>query len=305
MTWPVHPDTLVLVALLEGGYAALAVRGARRSPDVNIVSRRKVWLYSLGVFTLWVAAGTPIHDWGEQYLFSVHMIEHLLMSMVAAPLMLLGTHDWQIRPFVTKRAVFPVLRFLTFPIIAIIAYNAYTVYMHLPGTMDFVLTHHAWHFVAHVALMATSFMLWWPVFSPLPELPRLHFSFQMIYLFVQSLVPSIVASIITYGTTVLYPFYLHAPRRWGLSPLQDQVMAGLLMKLAGGTLIFILICAVFMRWYHQEQRDYPDALEALDRQGPPPPPADLRWPEVEEELGRMGLTRPSAGSHRPSTRPRP
>lgn len=305
MTWPVHPDTLVLVAVLGGGYAALAVRGVRRAPGINVLTRRQAWLYALGVLAIWVAAGTPIHDWGEQYLFSVHMVEHLLLSMVAAPLLLLGTPGWMIRPFFTRRAVFPVARFLTLPIIAIVAYNAYTVYMHMPFAMDFVLTHHAWHFVAHVALMAASFLLWWPVFSPLPELPRLHFAGQLIYLFVQSLVPSIVASIIAYGSTVLYPFYLHAPRRWGLSPLDDQVLAGLIMKLAGGTLIFVLICVIFMRWFYQEQRDYPDPLELLDKHGPYGPPnqpgpavgaPELSWPEIEAELARMGLTRPGTRS---------
>ena len=294
MDWQLHPDVLLWIFLLEGGYIALALRGARRHPLECRVSRRQFVTYTCGVFLLWVAAGTPIHDWGERYLFTVHMIQHLLISMIAAPLLLLGTPGWLLRPFLTRRYVFPVAKVLALPIVAIAVFNLTTVFTHLPEFMDFVLTHHAVHFFAHVLLMASAILLWWPVFSPLPELPRLHFSGQFIYLFVQSLVPSIVASIMTYGTTVLYPFYAAAPRRWGLSPLDDQVMAGLVMKLSGGALIFGLMTVVFFRWYKQEQRDHPDALEELDRLGYP----EISWTDVEDELQRMGLT--NAHDNRPA-----
>ncbi len=288
MGWQQHPDVLFWILVLEGGYLALAVRGARRHPLDRRLKRRQLMLYSLGVFVLWVAAGTPIHDWGERYLFNVHMIQHLLMTMVAAPLLLLGTPDWMVRPVLTRKWIFPIARFLTLPVIAFAIFNLTTVFTHLPNFMDYVLRHHEAHFFAHILLMFTALVMWWPVFSPLPELPRMSFGLQMIYLFVQSLVPSVVASFMTLGTTILYPFYQTAPRRWGLSPFQDQVLAGLIMKLAGGFLIFGLMTVVFFRWYNQEERDHPDALEALDREGYP----QIAWDDVEIELQRMGLTHP-------------
>jgi putative membrane protein len=290
MGWQLHPDVLFWIVLLEGGYLTLAIRGARRHPLAQRLNRRRLVTYSLGVFVLWIAAGTPIHDWGERYLFSVHMVQHLLMTMIAAPLLLLGTPDWMVRPFLTSRRVFPVARVLTLPLVALVIFNLTTVFTHLPNFMDYVLQHHEAHFFAHILLMFTALLMWWPIFSPLPELPRLSFGPQVIYLFVQSLVPSIVASFLTYGTTILYQFYVTAPRRWGMSPYEDQVLAGLIMKLAGGFLIFGLMAVVFFRWFNQEQRDHPDALEALDRDGPPP----VNWDDVETELQRMGLTRPNA-----------
>jgi putative membrane protein len=299
MAWNPHPDVLILIALIGGGYAALALRGTRRAPDLNIVTRRQLLLFYGGVFAIWIAAGTPIHDWGEEYLFSVHMVEHLLLSMVAAPLLVLGTPGWMVRPFLTNRRVFPVAKFLTFWLVAIMLYNGYTVFSHWPGVMDFILEHHAWHFVSHIALMFTAVLLWWPVFSPLPELPRMHFAGQMIYLFVQSLVPSIVASFLTFGTTPLYSFYVNAPRRWGLSPIDDQVMSGLIMKIFGGTLIFVLMSIIFLRWYaHDEELD-PDPLERLDRLGPGALNGDVDWSEVEQELARMGLTSAGRGGKAP------
>lgn len=291
MTWNLHLDTLIFVAALGGGYAALALRGTRRAPGVTVITRRQLLLFYGGVLTIWLAAGTPIHDWAEEYLFNIHMVEHVLLSMVAVPLLLLGTPGWMVRPFLTHRFVFPIARVLTYWLVAILAYNGYTVFSHWPGVMDFVLTHHAWHFLAHVGLVIASVMLWWPVFSPLPELPRIHFAGQTLYLFAQSLVPSIVASFMTFGGTPLYTFYVRAPRRWGLSPLDDQVMAGLIMKVFGGTLIFVLMAIIFLRWYAHEERLDPDPLEQLDHLGPRAANGELDWSQVEEELARMGLTR--------------
>lgn len=286
MSWNWHPEVLVWLLLFEGGYVALAVRGARRRPLEQGVTRRQIVTYSFGVFMLLLAAGTPLHDWGEHYLFSLHMSEHILMGFAAAPLLLLGTPAWMIRPFLTRRYIFPVARILTLPIVAIALFNLTQVYTHLPEFMNFVLTHHAMHFWAHVLLMVTALIMWWPVFSPLPELPRLSFGGQFIYLFVQSLVPSIIASVMTIGSTILYTFYEQAPRRWGISAADDQVLAGLIMKLVGGTIIFTLMTIVFFRWYNKEQREHPDPLEELDRQGYPP----IAWGDVEVELERMGLT---------------
>src|SRR5579884_1918749 len=189
MTWPLHSDVILWMLLLEGGYLLLARRGTRLHPRENVITRRQIALYSTGVFVLWIAAGTPIHDWGERYLFSVHMIEHLLISMVAPPLMLLGIPAWMVRPALTKRYLLPVLRVLLLPIVAIAFFNSVQVFTHLPPVVDYILRHHPVHFLAHVLLFASALVMWWPVFSPLPELPRLGFAGQMIYLFVQSLVP--------------------------------------------------------------------------------------------------------------------
>jgi putative membrane protein len=286
MEWHLHPDVIFWMCLLEAGYLALVLRESRLRVGERVVTRRQIALYTSGVFILWVASGTPIHDWGEKYLFSVHMTQHLLITMIAPPLLLLGTPAWLFRPVLTRRWILPVARVITLPILGIIIFNATTLVTHLPPFVNYVLVNHPVHFLAHVLIFFTAIIMWWPVFSPMPELPRLSFGGQMVYLFVQSLVPSIIASFMTYGSTVLYTFYAQAPRRWGMTPIGDQVMAGLIMKLTGATLIFGLMTIVFFRWYNQEQREHPDPLEALDANLPP----DLTWEDIEAELDRMGLT---------------
>jgi putative membrane protein len=231
-----------------------------------------------GVTVLYLGAGTPIHDLGEDRLFSVHMTQHLLFSLVAPPMMLLGTPDWLLRPLIQRRAVFAVARVLTTPLFALGLMGAVTVFTHIPEVLDYILLHHYAHFGAHVLLVGASFLMWWPVFGPLPELPRLTVPFQMGYLFVQSFVPTVLASFITFSEKVWYDFYADAPRTWGMSAREDQMIAGLIMKLAGGVIIWTVIAVVFFQWVGREERK--------EREGA------LHWEDVEAELGRMGLTKP-------------
>ena len=105
----------------------------------------------------------------------------------------------------------------------------------------------------------TSIFLWWPIFSPLPELPRLSYPVQMLYLFVQSLVPGVIAALITFSDRVIYPTYGAAPRITDMSPLADQQLAGLIMKLTGTLAFWLLATIIFFIWANQEDKDQPAA----------------------------------------------
>jgi putative membrane protein len=96
--------------------------------------------------------------------------------------------------------------------------------------------------------------------SPLVELPALTPPAQMMYLFAQSLAPTIPASFLTFGHTLLYPVYGTFPRIWGISALNDQLIAGLLMKLVGGFILWGFVATIFFRWHAREERDGWDAL---------------------------------------------
>ena len=86
-------------------------------------------------------------------------------------------------------------------------------------------------------------------------MPALPAPGQMLYLFLQSLAPTIPASFLTFGHTLLYPVYASFPRIWGVSALNDQLLAGLIMKIIGGLLLWVVIAVIFFRWFAQEQRD--------------------------------------------------
>ncbi len=120
----------------------------------------------------------------------------------------------------------------------------------------------AFHFGAHGLLFVTAVLMWFPVLSPIPDLPRLEPFAKMGYLFVQSLVPTIPASFLTLGDSALYGVYETFPRLWGVSAHTDQVLAGLLMKIGGGLILWAAIATVFFRWYYEEERHSADDRRA-------------------------------------------
>jgi putative membrane protein len=201
---------------------------------------------------------------------------------VAPPLLLLGTPDWMLRPLIRNRWVREAGYAVTRPFAALVIFNGIILMTHLPGFVDLTLRHHWFHFVAHAMLVAGALVMWMPVLSPLPEWSRVGPFAQIVYLFVQQLVPAVIASFLVFADHPVYEFYAWAPdhRMLGLSAVDDQKWAAVVMKLLGGTLLWAVMATIFFRWFAQEDRD----TAARSRE-------PVRWPEVEAELSRMGLTK--------------
>lgn len=273
--WHLHPDVLLTVAAFLGLYALAWRKLGSDDPDRRLPPGRAA-LFLSGVFTLYIASGTPLHELSERYLFSAHMTQHMLLTFVAPPLLIAGTPAWMLRPLLRGRWVMPVARFFANPLVALALFNAATVATHLPPVVDLALRNHAAHFGVHAVLVGTAIVMWWQVYSSLPELPRLAPPVQMGYLFVQSIVPTVPASFLTFSSGVLYDFYAEAPRIWGTTAIADQRVAGGIMKIGGGLLLWGVITVLFFRWYEDEE------AEAI---GLP------NWTDAEQELERMGLTK--------------
>ena len=120
------------------------------------------------------------------------------------------------------------------------------------------------HFLLHAVLFGSATLMWWPAISPLPEMPGLTYPGRMLYLFLQSVVPTVPASFLTFGSHPFYAVYVAAPRIWGISALTDQLIAGLIMKLVGGAILWLGIAICFFKWWGREQTDGWDEL-ALGR----------------------------------------
>jgi putative membrane protein len=247
-------------------------------PGEEVLPRRKLLLFLLGVGALWVHADYPIHDIGENYLLSVHMVQHTGFTLIAPPLLLLGLPTWMARwLFVERRAARWSLRWLTRPLVAGLLFNLVTVLAHWPVVVNVSLEHHATHFVVHTVLFTSAVLMWMPVVNRLPELPSMSPPFRMLYLFLQSVIPTIPASFLTFGDTPLYRFYARAPRAFHLSAVADQQMAGALMKVYAGSILWGVIIGIFFRWYAEEEGARPRR-----------PGAVLTWDQVERELERTG-----------------
>lgn len=258
--WHAHLDVWLLLGGVEAAYLLAVVRRAR-GPGQEPVSRRKATFFSLGMLSLLVGAEWPIHDLAEGYLYSVHMFQHLLFTLVAPPLLIAGAPPWLLRAILSPRPVAAVWRVLTRPVFALVVFNGLLLFTHWPAVVDLSVRSELVHLSLHVLLVGAGLAMWWPVMSPLPEMPALTPPVQMLYLFLQSLAPTIPASFLTFGHTPLYPVYATFPRIWGISALTDQLIAGLEMKLLGGFILWTVIATIFFRWHAQEEREGWDPIQ--------------------------------------------
>ena len=209
--------------------------------------------FSAGVLALWVASDWPIHDVAERYLFSVHMVQHTTYSMIAAPLLLIGTPTWLARWLLSPRWLLATVRYLARLIPATILFNVVVVVTHTPVVVNAALEHALVHFAIHTLIFVSSIIVWLPLLSPLPEVPRLPPLVRMLFLFLQSIIPTVPASFLTFGARPLYSFYDHVPRLFGISALTDMQVAGIIMKIGVGLTLWLIIAIIFFRWYSAEE----------------------------------------------------
>jgi putative membrane protein len=258
--WHTHPDVWLLLGGVWVTYLLAVRRHGSTAPEADRRERRKrTTLFTAGMGLLWFASDWPMHDLAEGYLYSAHMVQHMIYTLVAAPLLVAGIPAWMWRAILRPRAVGRLFGFATRPVVALIVFNGVLLFTHWPEVVEAAVGSELLHFSLHVLIVSSAVVMWWPVLSPLPERPALPPPGQLMYLFLQSLAPTIPASFLTFGRTLLYPVYGTFPRIWGISAATDQLVAGLIMKLGGGLILWGFIVVVFFNW-HARERDGWDAL---------------------------------------------
>ena len=240
--WSVHPSTVIGIAALGALYIWAAARIGRQP-----TSGQKIY-FGAGLLLMFASLNGPIHDLSDDYLFSAHMIQHLLLTLAIPPLLLAGTPGWMLRPALSRRFIAPVARRLTRAPMAFVIFNITFAVWHLPPFYNAAMAHHSLHILEHLMFMAAAVLMWWPLLSQLPEFPRLAYPGQMLYSFLMSIPMSIVAVYIAMADHVLYPAYSAAPRVLPLSPLEDQLLGALIMWIPGGIIFMIIMTVVFFKW---------------------------------------------------------
>ena len=185
--WHLHPDVWLLFGSIVAAYLIAAGATSRRRASRPRVAPRCCSSSGMGV--LWLGADWPVHDLAEGYLYFMHMTQHLLFTLVAAPLLIAGMPAWMLRALLAPPAVRRVFRFFTRPLIALIVFNGVLLFTHWPEVVEASVGSEPIHLALHVLIVASALVMWWPVMSPLPEMPALAPPGQMIYLFLQSLAP--------------------------------------------------------------------------------------------------------------------
>jgi putative membrane protein len=240
--WSIHPSTIVGIAALAALYAWAASK-----IDAPPSTSRKLFFAS-GLLVMFASLNGPLHDLSDDYLFSAHMVQHLVLTLVIPPLLLAGVPGAMLRRPLANRYVAPIARFFTRAPMCFVVFNVTIAAWHLPPLYNAAMAHHGIHILEHLMFMASAVLMWWPLMSQLPELPRLAYPGQMLYSFLMSIPMSIVAIYIAMSDHVLYPAYSAAPRIFPLSPLDDQLLGGLIMWIPGGLIFTIIMSVVFFKW---------------------------------------------------------
>lgn len=252
--WHPHFDVWAIVFVLGFGYWYAVTRIGPHVTTGPTTTRRKAAAFGTGLLVLWLVSDWPFHDIAEQHLFMFHMVEHMALGLIVPPLLIVGTPEWLARKVLGNDLVLPLLRPLVVPLVAFFLFNITLVGIHWPAVVEVMTTVPIAHFLIHSLLMAVAIVMWLPILSPIPEIPRLSAAPRMAYLFAHSLLPTVPASFLTFGREPLYPVYADAPRLWGIDAITDQTVAGLIMKLGGGAILWGMITVMWFRWYADEQR---------------------------------------------------
>lgn len=255
LQWEGHWDALLGMALILGAYL-LGVGPLRERHNLaDSVDSRQVATFTAGMMVVFFALTSPLHILSERFLFSMHMVQHVLLTLIAPPLLVLGTPAWLIRPMLRPNWAFRAARLLTHPIAAIALFNIIFSIWHIPALYNSSLNSEAFHALEHIMMVSTAMLMWWPLASNMPELPRLNYPLQLGYLFALSVAQIIVFAIITFAEEPIYEFYVNAPRIWGLSPLLDQQLGGIIMKVGSGIYFLTLLIIIFFKWFNQEEAE--------------------------------------------------
>ncbi len=253
-TWNWDPSIVIGFGLIVGAYLAAAGPYRSRFKSSDPVDRAHIVAFLFGAFVMLFALVSPIDEIGDRYLFSVHMTQHLLLTLVAPPLMLVGTPGWMLRPLLRDPVVMRAARFFTNPLICFAIFNVNFLAWHLPSLYDATLQNETLHIFEHLLFIGTAFLNWWPILSPLPELPRLPAPAQILYLFAQALPATILGAFIVFAPAPLMPTYAAAPPIFGVNALTDQLFSGMIMWMPGGMVYLIALSIVWFSWMEREER---------------------------------------------------
>jgi len=262
--WNWEPSILIGTALIVGFYL-YAIGPVRKHHQFEPAKRGQVFSFLLGVSIMFLALVSPLDELGDSYLFSAHMVQHLCLTVIGPPLMLIGTPAWFIQPIVRNKALFQVARFLTYPAIAFALYNIDFWLWHAPPLYNATLENQNIHILEHLTFIIFGILNWWPIFSPSPELLRLSIGGQILYLFLSGMPSVLLGAGLTFAPP-LYAPYIAAPRVWGISAATDQQLGGLIMWVPVNIIYIIIMSVLFLRWMQKKEAEQAAHERALYEQ---------------------------------------
>lgn len=273
LEWRFDPTAIVPLVLVAALYA-WAVRRVDAAHPGNRHPAHRTWLFMAGLVAIAVALTSPIEAY-EGLLFSVHMIQHMLLELVAAPLLLAGapiTLALRVSSPRVRRGLLAVLQsrvvhVISFPVIAWVLFAAVNWGWHFSTLYDQALENELLHYFQHATFLGAALLFWWPAIGADPSPWRLPHPMRLFYLFLAMPQNSFLGVALLQTSTVLYPHYVTNGRTWGPSPLEDQHLGGVLMWVVGDMAFLAGMAVVVALWVRHEERRTSrlDARLAADR----------------------------------------
>lgn len=277
-----HPEVWLLVGFLVVAYIyVVRVLGPQVSHVDKPVTRKNIVAFVAAMVLLWIGSDWPLHDLAEEYLYSMHMLQHMVLSYFVPPLALLATPEWLFRAMVGNGRSYRIIRWFSKPVIAGVLFNVVVMITHIPGLVNRSAESSPLHYSLHVILVSTALLMWIPICGPARELHMGHAG-KMIYLFLMSVVPTVPAAWLTFAEGTVYKHYNIPIRVWGLSVETDQQLAGAIMKTGGAIYLWTIVIYMFFRRFARSFNDDQsyvrpdetltyDAVEKAFEETPPAP----------------------------------
>ncbi|MSQ41465.1 MAG: cytochrome c oxidase assembly protein [Dehalococcoidia bacterium] len=256
--WRAYPGTWLLPLALAAAYAAVLARLAsgRVARGEPRAARRRLALFALGLLVLWLAIDWPLGALAG-YLLVAHTAQYLLLTLVAAPLLLVGLPAWLAIAWTPRRGPRlwrAAVGRLIWPPVELAVFALVLAATHLPGVLDALRPHAAGAAAMALAWLAAAALFWWPVVGPAPARRRLPYLASIGYLVVPFVLPKVPGAFFIFSGTPPYRVYEQAPRVWALSATADHQLAGLLLWIVGSVMVVVALGVLLFQWAAEDRR---------------------------------------------------
>jgi cytochrome c oxidase assembly factor CtaG len=253
-SWTFEPGVIALTAI--AGYAYVRRwRAAREQAGPRAASGWRLASFAAGLATVLVALISPVDRLAEQLLL-MHMVQHLLLLDIASILLLLGLTRVILRP--VTRYLEPAERragVLGHPVTAVVAYVGIMWVWHVPALYDAAVRHSGLHVLEHLTMAGAGVLYWWHILGPIRSRLRLSGMAPMAYMASTKLLVGILGIVLTFAPDALYPYYESQPHFWGLTPSEDEAIAGLIMALEQSIIMGIAAAWLFTKLLGESERE--------------------------------------------------
>jgi putative membrane protein len=271
--WALMSPVTVVLAFMLGAYLFGLYRLNSRAnsqadrADASPISIGRIVLTLLGFSALAFSLVGPADALAEDQFF-LHMIQHLLLTLIAAPLLLaaspVAAYLWSLPSDIRytvagslarRGKVNRVMRKLTFPKTAIVIYILTMYVWHLPTMYEAAIHNEPLHYLEHLVFFGVGVMFWWPVAGPAPVRSQLSYPQRLLYIMLAFTPSAALGAFLTLVDTTLYTHYEATPMHWGVGAKEDQSIGGLIMWVPGGFILLAAATVLFFKWYESESKD--------------------------------------------------